>query len=469
MSPKPKNNLSRPAKPTVASFKTSKGSEYTVDGASTVRNKSYHAEHGAADTGVKPKSSRTVYIGADAQSDVAYAVGQLDRGASVKMEGDELVVRYNYGRADKPRQMEKRFPVGHTPEKGMAPVEFWDDKKSVHVGNEITEIITHSPPAGPTSMAKTPKKPSNVTQEEWDFLEEVLFGVPKKEFVDPTDPGLLAAMNSPASSATNSGLTRLEKKALSKKARLVRQTEDLAARDRERTLIKHAIESVNNKEMDPVLAKMLDTEIRTAKTAGTVGSSGSLTAARIASKGSSAASVAADVASGTISAGALAGMTDKGGTISAGALASMANKGTVSKGALAGLAKATGKSVGFLTKAAGVLGWAGLAYTLYENTIGRRNDARQQEATALADVGMNGLAQAPQYGEEAYGRLLPGLASGSEAVASASDRTEFNNAVSLDSLLRQNQGALQQAAQVTPVSFEEFMLRVKAEMAARGG
>jgi len=136
----------------VVSFKTSKGSEYFVDGTTTTRNKSYHPEHGSADVGMKPKSSRTVYVGEEAQFEASSALGlNPESQPSVKIEGDELVVRYKSGR-DKNRnliQREKRFPIFNAPEKGLAPIEFWDGK-SVHVGNEITDIRTGS--AKPAEM-----------------------------------------------------------------------------------------------------------------------------------------------------------------------------------------------------------------------------------------------------------------------------------------------------------------------------
>ena len=55
-------NASREGAPEIT-FETSKGSTYVqhADG-TTTRNKSYHPEHGAADVGIKPKSSATFYV-----------------------------------------------------------------------------------------------------------------------------------------------------------------------------------------------------------------------------------------------------------------------------------------------------------------------------------------------------------------------------------------------------------------------
>lgn len=137
-------------------------------------------------------------------------------------------------------------------------------------------------------------------------------------------------------------------------------------------------------------------------------------------------------------------------------------------GAVGGAAAGITSKLPWLTKIGGALGWTALAMALYDNTIGRRNEGRAEEASGLMDAGLQGLDRAPMAGEEAYGRLLPDIARESEAAGYAQDRSETSNLLSLDSLLTQNQQALRSSAQVTPISMEEYMLRVKAELAARG-
>lgn len=125
--------------------------------------------------------------------------------------------------------------------------------------------------------------------------------------------------------------------------------------------------------------------------------------------------------------------------------------------------------VPWLTKVGGALGWVAILSALYENTIGRRNEVRQETATGLMNAGMRGQEYAGVAGDEAYARLIPDIARESEAAAYAGDRTEVANALSLNSLISQSQESLRQSAQVVPMTADEYMLRVKAEMAARGG
>jgi len=480
MPSKPTNNLSRLAKPTVASFKTSKGSEYTVDGASTIRNKSLHAEHGPADTGLKPKSSKTVYIGTEAQSDVAYAVGQLDRGASIKMEGDELVVRYNYGRADKPRQMEKRFPVAHTPEKGMAPVEFWDDKNSVHVGNEITEV-THAAPTGTAHMAnRKPRNPlarpgrpvnTDVMPGEGGYVEMDAPTLQRSVAGQVTDKGrkelvdavvraktrteraaaaerLKAALAldaerlAPSFAQSGENVLPSERQALADaEARAMNRpgtglfNKDVEGQIKDRANAKYALKQAATRgTLEPETARLLDAAVRSPKpglSAVTGGLGEAEAAAQFAKTGAlGEAAGAAEVAGG------LGGLVSK---------------------------------VPWLTKVFGALGLATLAYEAYDNTVGRRNEARGQEATSFLDAALRSGARTQQMGDEAYAQMLPGLASSSAEDAFAADRSATSNALQLQSLVSRNQQSLQAAAQVTPMSYEEYALRVKAAIASRGG
>lgn len=156
-----------------------------------------------------------------------------------------------------------------------------------------------------------------------------------------------------------------------------------------------------------------------------------------------------------------------GGLGEAEAAAQLAKTGAFGEaaGGLGGLVS----KVPWLTKVFGALGLATLAYEAYDNTVGRRNEARQQEGTSFLDAALRSGARSQEMGDEAYAKVLPGLASASAEDAFAADRSATSNALQLQSLVSRNQQSLQAAAQVTPMSFEEYSLRVRSALAARGG
>lgn len=132
-------------------FKTSKGSTYTVGGnGSTVRNKSLHQGHDPKDVGLKEPSELTVYVDKTESSRIGSHMSlNKDARPQVLVRDDGVyLISWNpkenrWGIHGKP------IPYTKQPEVGRSPVEFWkmtDDAQlgrragKVHAGNEITEI-----------------------------------------------------------------------------------------------------------------------------------------------------------------------------------------------------------------------------------------------------------------------------------------------------------------------------------------
>ena len=132
-------------------FKTSKGSSYEVhkDG-TTTRNKSYHAEHGG-DEGLKPRSSKTVYVTKDDLSklDLVQAIHpDSDNGAKfgIVHEGDKIGVA-SYDKEGNGNIVKRTIVKPETePKVGLYPVELWNGHTQPHFGNEITEINNKNSP-----------------------------------------------------------------------------------------------------------------------------------------------------------------------------------------------------------------------------------------------------------------------------------------------------------------------------------
>lgn len=131
-------NVNEQAKTT---FKTSKGSEYTVeDNGTTTRNKAAREEH-PGDEGIQPTSEKTYYVSKE----------NLDKLSEIQAEGPykkvlaetsdgKLGVKYTEG--PNAGQFEGRTVVetSANPEVGMHPVEVWKGGQEHHFGNEITEV-----------------------------------------------------------------------------------------------------------------------------------------------------------------------------------------------------------------------------------------------------------------------------------------------------------------------------------------
>lgn len=130
------------------SFKTSKGSTYTVnENGGTTRNKAARDEAGhEGDSGVKEPSKKTWYVSEEdlgKLSEIA-AKGKYKKEIAEMPDGN-IGVRYIDG--PDAGKFEKRTVVTPKtdPEVGLHPVEIWDDGH--HFGNKITEILKQEPDA----------------------------------------------------------------------------------------------------------------------------------------------------------------------------------------------------------------------------------------------------------------------------------------------------------------------------------
>lgn len=124
-------------------FKTAKGSVYTLYGdGSTVRDKSYHPEHGKDDVGIKEKSEKTYFIRPeDARNlDIVVAEGHSGTPIIAEYEPGKIGVKYINGKyAGKfiDGTITKTFSE---PEVGLSPFEVWGGGRKIHFGNKITEV-----------------------------------------------------------------------------------------------------------------------------------------------------------------------------------------------------------------------------------------------------------------------------------------------------------------------------------------
>lgn len=131
-------------------FTTAKGSTYEVqpDG-TTVRNKSFHPEHGEADQGLQPKSDATFYV----TPEQADALGEFQtKGGPAKViarrPDGSWGVQYTEGKDAGKFERRTIVQPQTTAAKGLLPVETFDGGQRVHFGNEITEV-RHAPAPTP--------------------------------------------------------------------------------------------------------------------------------------------------------------------------------------------------------------------------------------------------------------------------------------------------------------------------------
>ena len=128
---------------TVKTFKTSKGSVYEAhpDG-TTTRTKAARPEH-PGDSGLKPRSTRTVYLSekdVNALSEINTQGGPRKAIAYVKTaEGDRVGIRYAEGKDAGNFERRTVVPYENSPRVGLYPLEMWSDG-TIHFGNPITEM-----------------------------------------------------------------------------------------------------------------------------------------------------------------------------------------------------------------------------------------------------------------------------------------------------------------------------------------
>lgn len=141
----------------VVSFKTAKGSTYTVDSEGrTQRTKTAHVGHLSNDTGLKEASAKTVYVSPEA----AQAFGMLQslsaKTKGIIVRGDSVSSAYFNEHTGKWVKDAGPFPIHSNPAVGLAPVEFWGKPteeggaamfKNWHPGNSIVEVGHESAPS----------------------------------------------------------------------------------------------------------------------------------------------------------------------------------------------------------------------------------------------------------------------------------------------------------------------------------
>lgn len=143
-------------------FKTSKGSTYRVDGDGTIRNKAYRQEHGVAEQGIQEKSQKTFYVDDKGLN----ALGEFQTKGTEKVVSQTTDGRYGikYVTGKDAGKFEKRTVTEvHTePAVGLHPVELWNDGKTVHFGNKITEVNREEPPVKLEQINKAPMSSEEV-------------------------------------------------------------------------------------------------------------------------------------------------------------------------------------------------------------------------------------------------------------------------------------------------------------------
>lgn len=131
----------------IKSFKTAKGSHYDVYGTTTIRNKSYHPEHGEKDVGIQPQSDITVYVKPDHANhfgSIFQGVQALDRRIILDHKTNKVTTVWHDGTKWNINR-DAIYDYQSHPKIGMVPLELWnkvDDKgyKIAHFGNNITEV-----------------------------------------------------------------------------------------------------------------------------------------------------------------------------------------------------------------------------------------------------------------------------------------------------------------------------------------
>lgn len=124
-------------------FKTAKGSLYTLyEDGSTVRDKSYHPEHGKEDVGIKEKSEKTFFIRPEDSRniDIINAQGLPGTPIVAELEPGKIAVKYIDGKYAGKFVSGTVTKTFDTPEVGLSPFEIWKGGRRYHLGNKITEV-----------------------------------------------------------------------------------------------------------------------------------------------------------------------------------------------------------------------------------------------------------------------------------------------------------------------------------------
>lgn len=155
-------------------FKTAKGSVYTLyEDGSTVRDKSYHPEHGEADVGIKEKSDKTYFIRPEDvyNLDIVIAEGLPGTPVVAEFEPGKIGVKYIDGKHAGKFINGTVTKVFDSPDVGLSPFEVWQGGRKIHFGNKITEV------SDPVISEPTQTKAPVSTPQEVPVVEEAPIGV----------------------------------------------------------------------------------------------------------------------------------------------------------------------------------------------------------------------------------------------------------------------------------------------------
>lgn len=136
-------------------FKTAKGSTYTVEGTTTSRVK---VDNSKGDAGPKARSTKTFYVDDLGAGQLGEITAIANTGLQRTIEdvpgmANTVAVKYNAGKDA--GKFEKRTVTKYqsSPQVGLTPVEIWADG-SFHFGNKITEISRQHAPVAPTGYVR---------------------------------------------------------------------------------------------------------------------------------------------------------------------------------------------------------------------------------------------------------------------------------------------------------------------------
>lgn len=144
----------------IVGFKTAKGSVYTInEEGQTTRDKAERPEH-PGQKGVQPTSVKTVYVAPDAVSGlgIVQAEGKTKYGLAFDSETNSVAAKILNGPDKGKLVRDTVVPYSTTPEVGMVPVEYWGDRKTIHFGNPITEVIREAPKPEASAEIKAAKE-----------------------------------------------------------------------------------------------------------------------------------------------------------------------------------------------------------------------------------------------------------------------------------------------------------------------
>jgi hypothetical protein len=152
----------------IVGFTTAKGSTYTVRDNRTIRNKSFHPEHGAQDIGIKPQSQATYYV----SPEDAIKLGEIQTQGPEKTltrwlgADGKYHIGLRYEEGPDAGKVEKRTVVSYdtVPSIGETPIEIWNSgkgSKNVHFGNEITALQYAEPVVPRETPQVAPEEPNN--------------------------------------------------------------------------------------------------------------------------------------------------------------------------------------------------------------------------------------------------------------------------------------------------------------------